>query len=129
MGWWFAFFIEETTMSVKTAEKAMYHFYFVTEVIRTIPENQCIGDLFGIGEDCFVIELYPFSNLFYRKVDEAYRNGHEFSGCAVYEIVKPLAEYFWEQIERQELKPLEVSLPDKDEFELDLNRVIEMFCK
>ncbi len=113
-------------MNTKNAVKATYHFYLTQAVLKTIAESgQTVGDIFGIGEDTFVTELYPYSNLLYRCVSEHEANPDcNWKESDIFETVNELAELFMAIVERDTASPLEAHMPDIVEFELDIKRIL-----
>lgn len=103
-------------------EIAMIVHYLAVELLKS---DHCIGDMFGIGEDDFVMELYPYANKIAKMTDEAYLNGSRFQGVHVYECMRGIAEFFWGIVERQNARPMDSAMPEMDEFELDVARVID----
>ncbi|HAS6097062.1 MULTISPECIES: hypothetical protein [Vibrio] len=115
-------------MSTKNALKAKYHFYFTTAVLKHAEENGIsIGDSFGHGEDDFVVDLYPYSNLIYRCVDELEQAPNRWKESDLFDVVDNLSDCFWGIIEREEHEPMEASMPCLDEFELDIKRSLVAF--
>jgi hypothetical protein len=111
----------------EVAEIAMYHYYLTEEVLNNVPSTEhCdgVGDYFGAGQDCFVIELFAYSEVFYRVIEEAYQNGRESLGVAVYEIPERLANWFWEEVISQGNLEMEANYPNIDEFKLEVKKHI-----
>ncbi len=107
-------------------EVAMTLCYFATEVIDQLPET--CGDLFGLGEDDFIMALYPYAKLIVSMTDEAHESGRNFKYVFVYEAMAELAEFFIAAVLRQEITicaAMAYELPEIDEFALDVARVIE----
>jgi len=67
-----------------SAELATYHHYLSTAVLESLSEEESIGDIFGIGEDSFVNELFPFSVCFYVACEAAYKQEEEPRGVILY---------------------------------------------
>lgn len=105
--------------------------YFTTAVLQYAEENGIsIGDSFGHGEDDFVVELYPYSTLIYRCVDELVKGPNFWVESALFDVVDNLTDCFWEIIEREQHEPMETSMSCqtcKDEFELDIKRSLAAF--
>lgn len=117
-------------MAKNVAFKATYHFYFVTEVLSLMKERKDnTGDLFGYGEDDFVTDLYPYSNLIYRTTCSDLNP--EYRESDIFELMKECAESFWSIIDTDnEAFPAEImetKMPDIGEFELDVKRAISRF--
>ena len=106
-------------------EIAMNLHYLAEAILNYIPDDSGTGDIFGIGEDCFIRELYPYAQLIAELTDQADSKGHKFKGIFVYEAMEPLAELFMGIVDRQEAEECAAEMPDIDEFELDILRVIE----
>ncbi|BEI26563.1 hypothetical protein DDN26_14470 [Vibrio cholerae] len=114
-------------MTTKNAFKATYHFYLCTAVLKEMEKRDLnTGDNLGIGEDVFVTELYPYSNLLYRHVNAHtdLPNTH-WKESDFYDVCDQLAAFFVDAIEQQETAPLESVMPELDEFELDIQRVLQ----
>ena len=111
----------------KLADIAMYHYYLTDEILKKIPsigDADSIGDFFGVGQDCFVLELYAYSEVFYQVIDEAYNEGKQSFGVAVYDIPTSLADWFWETVTSQKNIVMEATYPNIDEFKLEVERHI-----
>ncbi len=108
---------------------ALYLHCFATEVLKQLPEST--GDLFGIGEDVFIVLLYPFSKLIVDAHDKA--TGEDklnFSGTFVYDVMEELAGLFISAVMRQQITvcaTMAYELPELDMFELDVNRVVPFY--
>jgi len=113
--------------STSEAEIAMNLHYLAEAIIKCIPDDTCVGNIFGVGEDDLVMQLYPYAQLIVKLSDKAYDEGANFSGVFVYEAMEELAELFMGIVDRQNASPLECEMPDIDEFELDILRVIKTF--
>ncbi|OKQ18231.1 hypothetical protein [Vibrio antiquarius] len=117
-------------MSTKNAHKAKYHFYFTTAVLKHAEDNHInIGDCFGYGEDNFVVDLYPYSNLIYRCVDEIERAPNKWKESELFDLVDNLSDCFWGIIEREGYDEMDTSMPCLDEFELDIKRALNVFVE
>ena len=75
------------------------------------------------------MELYHYAELVVELADKAIEQGEQFSGVFVYEAMEELAAFFVASVLRQEAKPMECALPDMDEWELDVQRVIDRAVK
>jgi len=116
----------------KTAIKSMYHFYLTSEILKKVPST---GDIFGLAEDDLVIEIYPYSNLIWRKCTE-FCDGeigdfYSFIADCAAIITDTIEDLDGNQIDKANVKFIE--LMDIDEFELDVVRVINchtpsVFC-
>ena len=119
--------IEELETQVKDRlEIGMYLHYFATEVIKQLPE--CTGDLFGIGEDALVLDLYPFAELIVNVSNKAYEDGKHFTGVFVYDAMEELVGLFIATIMRQQPEgdnTMAYEMPELDEYELDVVRVVD----
>jgi len=115
---------EEVVDVANLAEVAMMNHYFAEEVIKQLPED--CGDLFGIGEDCLVMELYPFADLILKHTYEAYNAGRETNGVFVYDAMEELAGLFIAMVMRSNpLKTVSAfEMPELAEFEFDVVRVV-----
>ena len=109
---------------VTLPEVAMHLHYFAEEVLKQLPDS--IGDLFGIGEDCLVLELYPFAELIFKYMCEAIDDKKEFNGVFVYDVMEELAG-LW--ITTATKDPGTCEVPELDEFELDIARVVGQYTK
>ena len=107
------------------AEVAMNLHYLAEAILKHLSEDECIGDIFGIGEDDFIMELYPYANLIVQLTDKAYFDGKQFSGVFVYDCMEVVAQNFWFIVENQDAKPLEFNMPDIDAFKLKVLLAIE----
>lgn len=111
-------------------ETALYLHCFATAVLKAMPEGT--GDTFGIGEDDFIIELYPFAELIQKRTTEAWADGRHSTGVFCYDAMPDLADWFVAAAARipppQLNRSMRLSdgLPELDEFDLDLARVIEI---
>lgn len=99
------------------AEISQYHYFLTSAILDKLPEGQSIGDLFGMGEDNFVLEIYDHAMAFYLEGDRLFRAGCDFPGVVVYDITDELAECFWS------LFGIFEELPEVDAFALDVARV------
>ena len=109
------------------AEIAMNLHYLAEAIISYINDETCTGDIFGIGEDDLVMELYPYAQLIVKLTDDAYQAGRQFSGVFVYDSIQEIAENFMGIVERQNVGQCAAVMPDIDEFELDVARVISAY--
>ena len=116
-------------MNILTIEKpeqaytAMLLHYFAKKVLYELPENT--GDTFGIGEDDFIMALYPYAELIVKLANQAVDRGKDFDGLRIYDAFDLMAECLVISVLRQSGAPMEYELPELDEFELDILRVIE----
>ena len=104
---------------------ALYLHCFATEVVSQLDEST--GDLFGIGEDCFIVKLYPYSELIATIHEEELAKKRKFSGTFVYDVMEELAGLFISSIMRQEADTMEHEFPELDEFKLDVVRVVPSY--
>lgn len=114
------------TLSIEKLEQAyiaMVHYYFVKKVIHELPE--CTGDMFGIGEDDFVMALYSYTELVVKLTIQASDEGKNFDGIRIYDAFDLMAECLVVAVLQCKSAPMECELPELDEFELDILRVIE----
>jgi hypothetical protein len=101
------------------AELAKVHFYLTQSILNyAYQEGIEIGDTFGIGEDCFIVGLFP-----YTKVLTEQFNVLELKCSAIFEIAVELAECFWGIVNRDSTEDLDAPMPDMDEFTLDVVRI------
>ena len=110
-------------MNTKNATKALVHFYFATELLKAMSEKElAIGDVIGVGEDVFLLDLYPYSNLIHKIMAD-----FDIDVCDIrtHELYDSLADCFWGIVERDTQAKEFAVMPDKDEFELDVNRLID----
>lgn len=111
-------------------ETGMILHYLAEEILKILPDGT--GDQFGIGEDDFIIELYPFAELIEKRITEAYADGKQANGVFVFDAMPEVAIWFVEAAMRVPEPPLNTPLklnvrfPELDEFDLDLARVIEV---
>ena len=115
---------ESDQASQFTAEQiATYHYYLCDAVLKALPEGHTVGDLFGLGEDEFISEMYQYSKAFYLYVDQLWNNGAQFSGVVVYDVCESLADLFVSTSAELE------ELPELDAFKLDLVRVMDDYTQ
>lgn len=104
------------------AEIGMYHYFFADAILNSIPNGDNIGDIFGMGQDSFVMELYPLTEAFWLKVDSLYQSGHDFKGVIVYDLMDKVAECFWLSVVNCG------GIPSVDDFVLELGNVVDDYC-
>ncbi len=117
--------LEAKTDPIALGNDALYLHCFATEVLKQLPEST--GDLFGIGEDYFIVLLYPFAEMISHTKDKAEELGLHFQGVFVYDCMEELAGLFIATIMRQKIEvcaAMAYELPELDEFELDVVRVV-----
>ncbi len=117
--------LEFKTDPIASGYNALYLHCFATEVLKQLPEST--GDLFGIGEDYFIVLLYPFAEMIASTKDKAEELGKQFQGVFVYDCMEELAGLFIATIMRQKIEicaAMAYELPELDEFELDVSRVV-----
>jgi hypothetical protein len=108
---------------MKNAIKATTHFYFSQAVLDVARQSEySIGEIFGIGEDTFVVSLYPYSNLIQRSMNEG--DASEVLYSKFVDEAEQLAECFWGIVERDGMGEGDTLMPDINEFLLDVNRVL-----
>ena len=110
-------------MNTKNATKALVHFYFATALLKNLSEKElAIGDVIGVGEDVFLLDLYPYSNLIHKVMAD-----FDIDVCDIrtHELYDSLADCFWGIVERDTQANEFAVMPDKYEFELDVNRLID----
>lgn len=114
-------------MISENADKAMFHFYLVTEILKQIPEEYDlgVGDIFGYGEDCFVLDLYPYSECFYHEYYKMINSGKKYTSLSLFEIVSDLAKRFWLLVKNKGFQPLDAKIPSKVEFKLIIKQSLE----
>lgn len=115
-------------MNTKNAHKATYHHYFVTAILKYASENEFqVADVFGVGEDEFVVSLYPFSNMIYRIVDAHSQTdaGRHWKDSQLFGLMVNVAYSFWGAVEREDYDEMEAEMPCPDEFELDVQRYLD----
>lgn len=127
--WWdddmiYRVFDIQEVIKPNTAEVAMNLHYLAEEILSSL-HDRCIGVLFGIGEDDFIMELYPYAEMIVKMTDEAHANGKNFRFVFVYEAMENLAEFFWSAVKRQNAPQFECKMPEMDEFVLDIQRTID----
>ena len=106
-------------------------------MLTTSPNEQVIGDVLGMGEDDFVMELFALSEAFWLKGEDLYAEGKAFSGLAVFDVVAELAEFFWGYVEhtllmheRTERKEFHFEFDSRLYwFKLDIDRVFETYTR
>lgn len=110
-------------------ELAAYHFYFTTEVLKRMPAHigDNVGDIFSLGEDSFVMELYAISQMLYLKTDKAHEDGHCFIGVPLYELPGILAEKYWSFFEAQDYTKLTAEMPSLNDLEPLIDEAILQF--
>jgi hypothetical protein len=112
-------------MNTKNATKALVHFYFATELLKDLSEKELsIGDVIGVGEDVFLLDLYPYSNLIHKVMADFDIDVCDIRTHELY-VYDSLADCFWGIVERDSQANEFAVMPDKDEFELDVNRLID----
>ncbi len=99
-----------------------------TAVLKYAEENNInIGDCFGYGEDDFVVDLYSYSILIHRCVDEIENAQNKWKESELFDLVDNLSDCFWGIIEREGYDEMSASMPCVDEFELDIKRALNTF--
>lgn len=112
---------------MKNAIKATTHFYFAQAILNVAKQSQyTVGDIFGFGEDTFVVSLYSYSNLIQRSLNEGDASDVLYSKFV--DDVEQLAECFWGIVERDGMGKCDTLMPDMDEFLLDVNRVLTSYA-
>ena len=122
--------LERETTPTALGYDALYLHCFTTEVLKQLPEST--GDLFGIGEDVFIVLLYPFSKLIVDAHDKTTGDGKQFQGVFVYDVMEELAGLFIAAVMRQKITvcaTMAYELPELDMFELDVNRVVPNYAQ
>ena len=120
--------LEAKTNTVALGIDALYLHCFATEVLKQLDEGT--GDLFGIGEDCFIVQLYPYAELISSAHDKALEDKRNFKGTFVYDVMEELAGLFVDSIMRQQITvcaDMAYELPELDEFKLDVDRVVPSY--
>ena len=92
-----------------TAEIAVYHHYLMEAFLEKLPDGESIGDIFGEGEDSVVINLFPYSAIYWKLVDESYICYGGLPGVAVYELSEELADIMWSEVSEE-------GYPSRDNF-------------
>lgn len=105
------------------ADKAKFHFYFTTEILGLMRKNKMnCGDLFGYGEDCFVIVLYEYSVLIFDNY-----NNSSLLDSSLFDVCKVLSiELFSEILDSSQLT-IECKLPEINKFKGVIHNVIKAF--
>lgn len=87
-------------------ELATWHFYLSDAVLKTIPgdENITIGDVFGEGEDSFLLNFFEISTMFYQIFERKFAQGYTSPGVAMYDLPDVFAVKFWEFVNFEEEK-------------------------
>lgn len=81
--------------TVITPEIASWHHYFVEAVVNEVEAAHSISDLFGMGEDHWVMEVYDTSVMLANAVDAAYKLGQQdFPGVPMYELPLKFAKRY-----------------------------------
>lgn len=78
-------------------EIAMYHYYFTEAIFEHIKNDPDVLGLFGIGQDDFIMQIMPYTQLFYLGVDDCFIQEGALPGVAQFELPETLAIIFWEQ--------------------------------
>lgn len=115
---------QETKLNpISLGMDAMFLHCFATEVLKQLPEP--VGDLFGTGQDCFVMDLFPYAVLIVAEFDTQLET-RNFTGTFIYDAVEELADLFIASVMRQQdlvCLTEAYTMPDIDEFQLDVVRV------
>lgn len=117
--------LEYKCNDIVLAEDALYLHCFATEVLKQLPEGT--GDLFGIGEDHFIMGLFPFAQLIAKTKGEAVDDKKYFAGTFVYDCMEELAGLWIATVMRQQIEicaAMAYEMPELDEYELDVVRVV-----
>ncbi|ELA9367548.1 hypothetical protein QUN99_003438 [Vibrio parahaemolyticus] len=114
-------------MTGKNAFIAMCHFYFCTSVLQEIADRGIdSGDLTGVGEDVFIVEMYPYSNLLRQHIDVLESDPtSNWTDSKLFDVCNNLAAFFVDAIERQDTTNDRAVMPELDEFHLDIQRVLQ----
>jgi len=114
---------EEINMYNTEANKAKFHFYFSTEILSLMNKNKLnSGDLFGYGEDCFIVDLYEYSSLLF----DAFTST-ALLDSSLFEVCKFLAiEFFGAVLDSGELT-MECKFPEVNKFKKTINNVLTAF--
>ena len=106
------------------ANKAKFHFYFSTEVLALMNQNKLnSGDLFGYGEDCFVVDLYEYSVLLF----DEYSNSSSLLDSSIFEVCNVLAIEFFGAVLDSDTSSMECKLPEVNKFKKTIHNVITAF--
>jgi hypothetical protein len=108
-------------------EQAMYHFYLVQAILKDKALTTSIGDVFGCGEDDFVMQMLEYANVYYVEFSAAFEAGNDFPGVVVYETPTLLAERFWARVDVD--GEIYQNLPTIADFQIDVHTVLEFFLR
>ncbi|MEZ8292345.1 hypothetical protein AB6D11_00680 [Vibrio splendidus] len=73
-------------------EISTYHHYLAQAVISALDSS--VSNTFDMGEDQFVIDLFPYSYDYWKAVDNLFKREGDLPGVAVYELSDTIAEAF-----------------------------------
>lgn len=108
------------------AEVGMYQHYFATELLKQLPDS-CL-DLFNVGEDCFVMNLYPYADLITKHVLLSLEDkDSELQVIFAYEAMEELAGLWMATVMRQKIQvhdEMQYQMPALDQFELAVIQVM-----
>ena len=103
------------------AHIAKIHFYFSVQITKDLARiDESIGDLFGYGEDNFIVDLYPYSKIIH---DEIY--AVDILDSKVFEICKRVSDTFWESVFLTEAPIMEKEMPNKEQFTEQVIEIIK----
>jgi len=105
------------------ADKAKIHFYFTTEILALMTKNKMnSGDLFGYGEDCFVIDLYEYSVLLF----DGYTKS-SLLDSSLFDVCKVLSIELFGEVLDSNNAPMECKLPEVNKFKKVIDSVLKAF--
>ncbi len=105
------------------ANTAKIHFYFTTEILALMNKNKLnSGDLFGYGEDCFVVDLYEFSVLLFDEFSNS-----SLLDSSLFEVCNVLAIELFGAVLDSDTSPMECKLPEVNKFQKTIHNVITAF--
>lgn len=99
-------------MKAEHQDIALYHYYLVSAFVAEMErrEESC-NDVFGIGEDCVVREIYPYSASIYQCVITFEVHSDKWRDSHIFEFTERLAAQMWRCIDSQQAPELEAELP------------------
>lgn len=110
-------------MNNTEADKAKIHFYFTTEILTLMTKNKMnSGDLFGYGEDCFVMELYEYSVLLF----DGY-TAFSLLDSSLFDVCKIIAIEFFGSVLDSSNAPMECKFPEVNKFKKVIDNVLKAF--
>ena len=101
------------------ANIATYHHYFVSAFLAEMEkQGECCGDVFGIGEDCLIRALYPYTEIIHHQISAFEQRSDLWRDSAIYEFSHRLSCKVWRDIHQAGAPLLEAKLPSESLFEV-----------